>query len=595
MLVANTFRLVGFTLGAVLYLFLAVLLARKRGKGRSQQVALAAASAGALWHVSGALGLFLRFAAGLQNDLWLRLEDQAAQAGMLAAPLAAVACLNAARSAQGAVRRFLAALAVSLLAATAAGVAAGTGSALLVFASQGPALCFAYFVYRHQLLGLLISRRLVFALTLGVVFAAYLFLVQRVALFVEDEFGAFGALIEVGLIFAAALVWLPLYRWINRFLSQRAQLYADFSKRLIEEAARILDLGRRVQFLAEEVGRSFGLGRVLLMTLGETTRVGWFGGGQAPEFERLRGLVGRVDRAVVHADQEPALSDLGFQYVFPLRYEDRRIGMLLIDASPRMFLDEDEPLLAGLSGQISHSIETCRVIEEKIRLERTLVTQEHLAGLGKVAATIAHEIKNPLSSIKTLVQLMGEDPEVESRYSRDLRYIVGEIERLNRSVQQLLNFSRPAPEADSEVDLTELLESAAGVLARQYQPERIRVESCVAPGLRLKRGNPEVLQQIILNLALNAIQASPPGGAVVVEAGEEADGSVRISVSDQGPGIPAEIREKIFEPFFTTKQKGTGLGLPVVRKNVRHLGGEIRVESPIESGRGTRVRVILPQ
>ncbi len=552
MFLTATLRLVGFTLGSSIYVFLGVLLARRRGAGWPERLWLAAVSVLGLWHAANAVAQLREVAAGVASPGWLY---------------------------------------------------AGADSAPLVFVSLLPGFWLIYRIYRYNFLGLLISRRLVFALTLGVLFAIYLVAVRRAAGYLEDEFQALGPLVEVALLLAAALVWLPLYGWMTRFFAQRTQLYADFSKRLIEDAARILELGPRVQFLAEELGRSFGLYRVLLITTGERLH-GQFGPpAQAvgPQLARLESLARERRAEMIHAERSPEpepralLAGLRFNYLFPLSYEDRLIGLLLLDTSPRRFLDENETILLGLSRQISHSIETCRVIEGKIGLERALARQEHLASLGKVAATIAHEIKNPLSSIKTLVQLMGEDPEVESRYSRDLRYIVGEIERLNRSVQQLLNFSRPAPEADSEVDLTELLESAAGVLARQYQPERIRVESCVAPGLRLKRGNPEVLQQIILNLALNAIQASPPGGAVVVEAGEEADGSVRISVSDQGPGIPAEIREKIFEPFFTTKQKGTGLGLPVVRKNVRHLGGEIRVESPIESGRGTRVRVILPQ
>src|SRR6185295_10161135 len=227
---------------------------------------------------------------------------------------------------------------------------------------------------------------------------------------------------------------------------------------------------------------------------------------------------------------------------------------------PRLFLDENEAILLGLSRQISESIETCRVIQEKIGLERTLVEQEHLASLGKVAATIAHEVKNPLSSIRALVQLMGEDPQVQGRYARDLSYMLGEVDRLNRSVQQLLSFSRPLPEADAVADVSELVRSTAEVLARQYAADQIRVEHHVEPRLHLKHAAPEAVQQIVLNLALNAVQASGPGGRVRLEGRAGPQGQIEIAVSDEGPGISAELRERIFEPFFTTKQKGTGLG-----------------------------------
>jgi signal transduction histidine kinase len=289
----------------------------------------------------------------------------------------------------------------------------------------------------------------------------------------------------------------------------------------------------------------------------------------------------------------PLLGKTGFNYLFPLWYEERLTGLLLVDSTPRVYLDEDETILLGLSRQISHSIETCRVVDEKIGLERALARQEHLASLGKVAATIAHEIKNPLSSVKTLAQLMREDPDVRDKYDRDLGYIVSEVDRLNRSVLQLLSFSRPSPEDRTEVDLTELLETMVSQLERQYAGGQIAVRHGIAPGIRMAHGNAEIIRQVALNLALNAIQASEPGGEVRLEARQDA-GRIEFSVTDRGLGIRTEIREKIFEPFFTTKQRGTGLGLSIVRKNVRQLGGEIFVESPVEEGRGTRMRVTLP-
>jgi signal transduction histidine kinase len=289
------------------------------------------------------------------------------------------------------------------------------------------------------------------------------------------------------------------------------------------------------------------------------------------------------------------LADSGFNYLFPLRYEDRLTGMLLADTAPRVFLDENETTLLGLSRQISLSIESCRLAESKIRLEKELLRQEHLATLGKVAATIAHEVKNPLSSIKTLAQLMREDPEVVARYDRDLDYMISETDRLNSCVQQLLTFARPLPGPGGEVALSELLEGAAGFLARESAKQGVRIECRVAPDLKLARADRQTVQQVVLNLLLNAIQASPCGGLVQLEAVREEAGGIRLRISDDGPGIPAEIREKIFEPFFTTKQQGTGLGLAIVRKNIRQLGGEIELRTPLAGGRGTCVSVAFPE
>jgi len=156
-----------------------------------------------------------------------------------------------------------------------------------------------------------------------------------------------------------------------------------------------------------------------------------------------------------------------------------------------------------------------------------------------------------------------------------------------------LSFSRPIADPQEEVDLTEMLETMTRFLSREHEPAGIRIECRAARRMRLKGVSSEAIKQIVLNLMLNAVQATPSGGAVVLEA-TQADRQVAIKVSDSGPGIPADIRDRIFEPFFTTKQKGTGLGLSIVRKNVRHLGGEIRLESPLKEGRGTRMSVTLP-
>ena len=655
MLLASAFRLIGFATGAALYVFLAVLVGRRRGKGAPERVTLALLAAAGVWHSAGALTLFHRATTGAEQGLflafwqqaalaglalmppllwhlgvrWARLPDWTATLGYAAAPagwwllrqgygeaygallglaLAATAAIlaRAGRQAEaGYQRRFLRGLALSLVVVGIAGAAGGADSALLVWAAVAPAAWLAWFIYRYNVLELLISRRLVFALTLGLFFSLYLLLVRRVSDYVEDTFQVFGALIYLMLILAAAGIWLPLYGWINRFLSKRTQLYADFSKRLIEEAARILAVPQRIQYLAEQVGRTLELRRVALMTVDEPPVYGRWGaeGARPNTAEDLRPLLALARRhgvEFVHRSGEgPAeirelLARLSFSYLFALMYEGRLTGLMLLDTSPRLFLDENEAILLGLSRQISESIETCRVIEEKIVLERTLVEQEHLASLGKVAATIAHEVKNPLSSIRTLVQLMGEDPQVQGRYARDLSYMLGEVDRLNRSVQQLLSFSRPFPESEMEADVSELVRSTAEVLARQCAADQIRVEHYVEPRLHLKHAAPEAVQQIVLNLALNAVQASGPGGRVCLEGRAGPEGQVEIAVTDEGPGISAELRERIFEPFFTTKQKGTGLGLAIVRKNVRHLRGEIQVESPVANGRGTRVKVTVP-
>ena len=653
MLLDFTLRFLGFAVGTALHLFLGVLVARKPGAARPDRLLLAVITSAGMWHAGNALAMFVRLNTGAETGPLLNLLDLIAEAGLALTPAlllhlglvwakrsfwpavvgyGAVAVglwmfathrlvgyrfalalvliatcvlglLAAGRESNPLYRKFFRWSAATLLAPT-VGVLIGENSALVVWTALVPAVCFAYFVYRYDFLGLLISRRLVFALVLGVFSAFYLFLVRRVADFVEDEFDFLGPLTELALISAAALIWLPLYAWMNRFVSKRTQLYDDFSKRVIEEAAGILDLEKRVQFLAEEVGRTFDLRRAVLATSGGRIVLGQFGpkepGITADVVRKLEAATRgqKVElvhqRETGHPELREILTDSDFNYLFALRYEDHLTGFLLLDTSPRIYLDQDEPILLGLCRQISHSIETCRVVDEKIGLEKTLLQQEHLARLGKAAATIAHEVKNPLSSIKTLAQLMGEDPEFKQRYSRDLSYMVAEVDRLNSSVRQLLTFSRPAPETKSTIDLSGLLETTAGALAREQATNGVQVEYIAGPRIQIEGSSPDLVQQIVLNLALNAIQASPAGSQVTVEVQPRPRGKVAVVVTDEGPGIPEELQQRVFEPFYTTKQKETGLGLAIAKKNVRQLGGEIQIESPVSCDRGTRVTVILP-
>ena len=651
MLIEVTLQLLGYVVGATLHAFLASLLVRKLRSGTLERLLFGAVVGAVLWHAGEAAAFFYRINSDSEDSLFLAAAEGIALLGLVAAPaflfhlgvasgrlptglavlgygmvpvaawllweggpeyrylpaavlvIAALLCVRAARMERSRLlRRFLFSFAVSL-GIPAAILAATDAPAVMVWSSLVPALCLIHFVHRYNFRGLLIRKQAAFAFTLGLFVALYLFVVRRLADFIEHEFEFFGTITELALIFAAALVWLPLYGWMNRFLSKRAQLYADFSKRLIEEAAGILEPAKRVQFLAEEVGRTFQLKRVLLATAGDARFEGRFGFEDVPvspdAVGRLESLVYERHEEFVHthltrvAELRKTLEASGFNYLFPLWYEDRLTGLLLLDSSPRIFMDEDETILLGLCRQISHSIETGKVVEEKIQIERTLVQQEHLAKLGKAAAAIAHEVKNPLSSMKTLAQFMRDD-DVRGKYERDLSYMVGEIDRLNGSVQQLLSFSRPAPEKTSDVDVAKLVNNATQTLRRQAAKRGIAVEYCDGPAPLLKDSHPELIQQIVLNLILNATQTSPEGGRVTVEVRDAPEKHLSILVADEGPGVPAEMRERVFEPFVTTKQKGTGLGLAIVRKNVRLLGGEIQLESPIAGGHGTRVTVTLP-
>ncbi len=234
------------------------------------------------------------------------------------------------------------------------------------------------------------------------------------------------------------------------------------------------------------------------------------------------------------------------------------------------------------------------MLEEKVELERELAESERLASLGQMAATVAHEVKNPLSAIKSIAQVMREDETVAAEYGRDLDLITGEVDRLNRSVSQLLSFSRPSAIAATPALLSEATEAVFTLAGNEAAERGVRLTQELQTNPRLDGATVAALKEILLNLVLNGIQAMRQAGAVTIASQKLDDVHWQLSVNDEGDGIAPEQQSKIFEPFFTTKQRGTGLGLAIVARRVLELGGSIQCQSPLIAGRGTRFVVTLP-
>ena len=632
-------KLLGALAGTVLSAFLLVVLLRKRARAAEDWLLTGVVGAAALWHATNAIEGLLDVAGKgwaesgfgpLQTALsfvapalllhlslvWA--SARALRMGMAVYPLTLLAWSllrghpDWSRPAFGAA---LIASAAMLLAAARRSQSrrafySWTAYSLAAWAFAGiasllPLVCLIVFIRRSNIFDLLITRRTLFVFTLSVVTGLYLVVVRFLATWLESEFGAFGQVVETALILGAAITWLPVYQVIARFFSRESRMHVDFSRGLIEDAAAILDLRERAQYLIEQVGRTFQFRRGALVLCADPPQFVPYGSETSTlPPESLRCLIGEVSSrggAIIHARRlgkhdaiAKPLSDSGFNYLFPLHYQDRLTGMMLLDTSPRVFLDHTEPTLQSLASEISLSLESCRLSESKAALEKELIEQQHLATLGGFAATIAHEVKNPLSSIKALAQLLQEDPDVLANYGQELAFIVGETNRLNSCVQQLLTFARPLPEANEEVALSELLDNTAAFLTPEDARPGVVIERRIQPGLRLAASDRKSIEQVIVNLLLNAVQASPGCGRVELEARLEGNGAIRVAITDEGPGIPAGIRARVFEPFFTTKPQGTGLGLAIVRKHVQHLGAELELTSPAANGHGTRVCVLFP-
>jgi signal transduction histidine kinase len=211
-----------------------------------------------------------------------------------------------------------------------------------------------------------------------------------------------------------------------------------------------------------------------------------------------------------------------------------------------------------------------------------------------MAASISHNLKNPLGSIKTILQVQLENPEMPDSLKSETQMVLAEISRLSNKLGQLLQFSRPAilGETAGVCDLAEVLKEVTEVLRHEAERKGIHLEILSNGNLPVAVGR-EAVSDITSNLVVNAIEAASPKGNVRVLIARE-NGKAYFRVEDDGKGIPADLCDKVMQPFFTTKTQGTGLGLAIVAKRVAESNGTLEFESPIAEGHGTRFSVRLP-
>ena len=228
---------------------------------------------------------------------------------------------------------------------------------------------------------------------------------------------------------------------------------------------------------------------------------------------------------------------------------------------------------------------------ERTSIEERLTRAEHLAMIGQLAASLAHEIKNPLAGISGAIQIIRDDYPDDDPHQPILTEVLGQIGRLDATVKDLLQYARPTPPQAAKVAIDSLVNRVLTVLHEEPALQSIRMKYEKAPADTVIYADDRQIEQLLINLLINAAHASDEGGVVLLSIVPHA-GDIRLIVKDQGKGMAPEVRDKAFEAFFTTKARGTGLGLPICRRIAEVHGGDITIDS--EPGRGTTVTVTLP-
>ena len=262
-----------------------------------------------------------------------------------------------------------------------------------------------------------------------------------------------------------------------------------------------------------------------------------------------------------------------------------------LDQGP--FLREEISLLEAIAQELAFLVERKQVESEKARLNDQIRHADRLATIGQLTAGVAHELNEPLGSILGFAQLIQKQTELPTSVASDVERIITASLHARTIVRKLLLFSRQMPPVKSKINLNELIRDALYLFKKRLENNGIRLNLEFDPALPSIVADPAQLNQVIVNLVVNAIQAMPDGGDLTIHSERQGD-RIMLVISDTGVGMTAQVKDQIFIPFFTTKDinEGTGLGLPVVMGIVVSHGGNIEVETA--PGAGASFRLTLP-
>jgi signal transduction histidine kinase len=377
---------------------------------------------------------------------------------------------------------------------------------------------------------------------------------------------------------------------LYRSLQQKADEYErlkEFSENIVESinvGILAADLHDRVESWNSQIERLTGVPRE--MALGRTLRE-LLPADLCDRFDQVKGHTG------VHNIYKFAYAPTARPSAFEASANGNGMGIVHNEPLREAILNlAIAPLVSKEGAEIGRLI-IFDDITDRSDLERRLMQADKLSSIGLLAAGVAHEVNTPLAVISTYAQMLAKQVNGDDSKSKLLDKIAKQTFRASEIVNSLLNFSRTSPNEFADVDLNRVVEETVSLVRHQLQKARVEVDLDLQQGLSSIKGNPSKLQQVFLNLVLNARDAMDEGGRLAVKT--NCDGNcARVEISDTGAGIPPENIPRIYDPFFTTKsaRKGTGLGLSVTYGIVQEHGGSIEVQSQL--GAGTTFHLEFP-
>ena len=304
-------------------------------------------------------------------------------------------------------------------------------------------------------------------------------------------------------------------------------------------------------------------------------------------------------------EEQEIIRQLGAELIFPLKIMNQINGTIFLgkktDGAP--FTEQELNLLSILINQATFAIEHASLYEQQTERLKKMYRTDRLATLGELAAGAAHEIRNPLTAIRSTIQYLSKDFSADPVKSEMVTELISEVERINKIVQGLLSFARPSDLNTSDINIEQLINQTLLLVTNTLRKQNVEVEFEYFTDNTTIQGDAEQLKQVFLNIILNAIEAmgkNPPERSrtliISIEKGTPINTHSRyliISFEDSGKGIEQKNIENVFNPFFTTKEEGTGLGLAICYGIINRHEGEIEVKSVPD--KGTCINIKLPQ
>src|SRR5258706_5985591 len=458
-------------------------------------------------------------------------------------------------------------------------------STLLALLAIAPAAVLIYLVQQFNFLQIGRQKNLMYAVSATFIALLYLALVRRVSTWLASEIPPEAPAAVFCLVVVIFIE--PLQRMLGRRLQETAQQETDRVQRLmaeIQQEARQGNAENLARSIEKRVKEVFELAAVRVVFRKER------------EIDERHRAFAREAGPGPPAFGKPKVAFSEGKISEPFVAGGNLVGIVCAEPHGAALSGETRATLEFLCEQLPGALDLCRLIDEKVLLERELAERERLALLGQMAASISHNLKNPLGSIKTILQVQMENPDLPESLRSETQIVLDEVGRLSAKLNQLLQFSRPAllgGSAAATCDAAAVIEEVAGVLRHEAERRGVALELQLSMNGARTAVVADAVSGIVSNLVVNALEATPRRGCGHI-AGSVKHDSCILSVEDSGPGISPEARAKLLEPFFTTKTQGTGLGLAIVARRVAEFGGKLDWQSPVSDGRGTRFEVMLP-